>query len=153
MRTSPERIQQVSDAIMKQTGFTLQQFFYKRHEDAQTIRAGIYENLLEAIQSMHDKGEAICEPFMPMLRVLKTILGDERGSSNLSQTYDAVRKIIYAHQAAFVNSEGFLDNYRHHYGDAVSDRAAALIEKKKVSQLTRDTEYLKKKFRILATVE
>jgi hypothetical protein len=151
MKMSPERIERVAEDIMQKTGFTLEQYFYKHRQDADAVRANLVEKLTFAIEEMHEAGEAISQVFEPMMKVLSVIVEDEKGSPSLSLSYEAVRKIIYSHQAAYVNSEGFFEEHRRLY-ENVSARTQELITKKMVQQLVRDTAFLKKKFRILERV-
>lgn len=122
---------------------------YKYVKNARELSKNAVYNLASAIQTHRDQGGSIAEPFMPMIYVIMAVEYGERSEFSLIKTYYAIRKTIYSHQAAYVNTEGYLSEYNKIYDyNSLSDRAKRIIHSKEINQLKKDTEYLRLKFMV-----
>lgn len=122
---------------------------YKYILNARQISRNAVYNLANEIQSLRNNGGNIAVPYSPMIDVVMAVEHSETNDLSLIRTYYAVRKAIYSHQAAYINSEGYFKEFNKIYDrNSLSDRTKRLIQNKERQQLQKDTEYLRLKLMI-----
>lgn len=137
--------------FLQQLGLDQPPSSYRFNNNAIELRRHAAYHFKETIETMHQQNAFFSEPYPAMVSLVLGVEYSEPDATSMLRTYYTITKAAYAHQAAYINSQAYLREFKRLYEKAsVSEHVYQRIRHKELQQLERDTLYLQKKMHVSA---